>query len=124
MRIAILWDARRKLGSVLGFNRLIHSVPQSPPLAGSIDHGIQSVQPILPEFSSPSFSFGGSMELMAVPKRKVRYLHNFSFILDFLFLLDTIDICWILLMNVLRRNYVINFSTLHFITFVMVLFFM
>ncbi|WJX63568.1 hypothetical protein P8452_48437 [Trifolium repens] len=70
MRIAILWDARRKLGSVLGFNRLIHSVPQSPPLAGSIDHGIQSVQPVLPEFSSPSFSFGGSMELMAVPKRK------------------------------------------------------
>ncbi|KAK2376415.1 Ribosomal L32p protein family [Trifolium repens] len=70
MRIAILWDARRKLGSVLGFNRLIHSVPQSPPLAGSIDHGIQSVQPVLPEFSSPSFSFGGSVELMAVPKRK------------------------------------------------------
>jgi hypothetical protein len=86
MRIAILRDARRKLGSVLGFNRLIHSVPQSPPLAGSIDHGIQSVQPVLPEFSSPSFSFGGSMELMAVPKRKVRYLQNFSFILDFLFL--------------------------------------
>ncbi|KAK2430253.1 Ribosomal L32p protein family [Trifolium repens] len=70
MRIAILRDARRKMGSVFGFNRLIHSVPQSPPLAGSIDHGIQSVQPILPEFSSPSFSFGGSMELMAVPKRK------------------------------------------------------
>jgi hypothetical protein len=110
MRIATLWDARRKLGSVLGFNRLIHSVPQSPPLAGSIDHGIQSVQPILPEFSPPSFSFGGSMELMAVPKRKVRYLHNFSFILDFLILLDTIDRCWILLMNVLRRNYVINFQ--------------
>ncbi|GAU43522.1 hypothetical protein TSUD_245500 [Trifolium subterraneum] len=70
MRVAILRDARRKLGSVLGFNRSIHSVPQSPPLAGSIDHGVQSVQPVLPEFSSPSFSFGGSMELMAVPKRK------------------------------------------------------
>ncbi|CAJ2652496.1 uncharacterized protein LOC123881808 [Trifolium pratense] len=70
MRVAILRDARRNLGSILGFNRLIHSVPQSPPLAGSIDHGIQSVQPVLPEFSSPSFSFGGSMELMAVPKRK------------------------------------------------------
>ncbi|GAU22482.1 hypothetical protein TSUD_296010 [Trifolium subterraneum] len=70
MRIGILRDGRRKLDIFLGFNRLIHSVPQSPPLAGSIDHGIQSVQPVLPEFSSPSFSFGGSMELMAVPKRK------------------------------------------------------
>jgi len=78
MIIAILRDTRRKLGGALGFNRLIHSVPQSPPLAGSIDHGIQSLKPVLPEFSSPTFSFGGSMELMAVPKRKVRYLHNFS----------------------------------------------
>ncbi|AES59745.2 putative ribosomal protein L32p [Medicago truncatula] len=70
MRIAILRDTRRKLGGALGFNRLIHSVPQSPPLAGSIDHGIQSLKPVLPEFCSPTFSFGGSMELMAVPKRK------------------------------------------------------
>ncbi|CAJ1936037.1 unnamed protein product [Sphenostylis stenocarpa] len=60
-----------KLGSVLGFNRLIHSVPQSPPLPGSIYFGVQSPQPVLPEFSFPSFSLGGSMELMAVPKRKV-----------------------------------------------------
>jgi large subunit ribosomal protein L32 len=78
MRIAIVRDARRKLDRFLGFNRLIHSIPQSPPLAGSINHGIHSVQPVLPEFSSPIFSFGGgSMELMAVPKRKVRYLHKF-----------------------------------------------
>ncbi|XP_020216180.1 uncharacterized protein LOC109799933 [Cajanus cajan] len=58
-------------GSVSGFNRWIHSVPHSPPLAASIDVGLRSTQPLLPEFSSPIFSFGGSMELMAVPKRKV-----------------------------------------------------
>ncbi|KAG5066014.1 hypothetical protein GLYMA_04G115800v4 [Glycine max] len=51
-----------RLGSILGFfNRFIHSLPQSPPLSVTID------------FSSPTFSssFVGSMELMAVPKRKV-----------------------------------------------------
>ncbi|CAJ2667025.1 uncharacterized protein LOC123911429 [Trifolium pratense] len=62
MRIAILREARRKFDSILGLNRLIHSVPhsqsQSPPLAGSIYHGLNS------------FCFGGSLELMAVPKRK------------------------------------------------------
>jgi len=72
-RLAIVRGSvgKGKLGSVLGFNRLIQTVPQSPPLSGSIDFGVQSPQPVLPEFSSPSFSFGGSMELMAVPKRKV-----------------------------------------------------
>jgi len=77
MRTVILRDTRKKLGGALGFNRLIHSVPQPPPLAWSIDHGIQSLKPVLPEFSSPTFTFGGSMELMAVPKRKVRYLTIF-----------------------------------------------
>ncbi|RDX74373.1 hypothetical protein CR513_45893, partial [Mucuna pruriens] len=70
-RLVTVRGTRGKLGSVLGFNRWIHSVPQPPPLAGSIDVGVWSPQPVLPEFSSPSFSFGGSMELMAVPKRKV-----------------------------------------------------
>ncbi|XP_027347453.1 uncharacterized protein LOC113858867 [Abrus precatorius] len=70
-RLAILRGNRGRLGSVLGFNRWIHSVPQSPPLAGSIDLGVPSSQFVLPEFNSSSFSLGGSMELMAVPKRKV-----------------------------------------------------
>ncbi|KAJ1405237.1 Zinc-binding ribosomal protein [Sesbania bispinosa] len=70
-RFTILKGTGGKMGSLLGFSRWIHSVPQSPPLAGSIDLGVRSLQPVLPEFSSPSFSFGGSMELMAVPKRKV-----------------------------------------------------
>lgn len=59
-------------------------MPQSPPLAGSMDIGVRSLQPVLPEFSSPSFSFGGSMELMAVPKKKVRYRNCFTVDLDFL----------------------------------------
>ncbi|KAK7319421.1 hypothetical protein RJT34_04142 [Clitoria ternatea] len=71
VRLTISRSTGRKLGSVLGFNRWIRSVPQSPPLAGSIDLGARSLQPVLPEFSCPSFSFGGSMELMGVPKRKV-----------------------------------------------------
>ncbi|XP_022641853.1 uncharacterized protein LOC106774000 isoform X2 [Vigna radiata var. radiata] len=72
-RLAIVrgTGGKGKLGSVLGFNRLIQTVPQSPPLSGSIDFGVQSPQPVLPEFSSPSFSFGGSMELMGVPNHKV-----------------------------------------------------
>lgn len=105
LRIAILRDTGRKLGGVLGSNRVFHSVPQSPPLSGSTDHGIQSVLPVLPEFSSPNFSFGGSMELMAVPKRKVKYLHNFSVILDFL-------------LFALHRRFVLNFTDeLHSIIF-------
>ncbi|TKY59509.1 50S ribosomal protein L32 [Spatholobus suberectus] len=70
-RLAIVRVTGGKLGSVLGFNRWIHSVPQSPPLAGCIDVGVRSPQPVLPEFNAPSFSSGGSMELMAAPKRKV-----------------------------------------------------
>ena len=70
MRIAILSGTGRKLSGILGFNRWIHSVPQPPPLSGSIDLGLKSLQPVLPGFTSPGFSFDGSMELMAVPKRK------------------------------------------------------
>ena len=71
-RFAMVRSTGGKMGSILGFRRWMHSVPQSPPLAGIIDNGVPSSQPVLPEFSSPSSSFGGSMELMAVPKRKVR----------------------------------------------------
>ncbi|KAJ1402253.1 hypothetical protein SESBI_28148 [Sesbania bispinosa] len=94
VRLAILRGTGGKMGSILGCSRWIHSVPQSPPLAGTgiIDHGIRSSQPVLPEFSSPSFSFGGYMDLMAVPKRKVKYLDHFSVNLDFLFLLGTLEI--------------------------------
>lgn len=122
MRIAILRDTRRKLGGALGFNRLIHSVPQSPPLAGSIDHGIQSLKPVLPEFCSPTFSFGGSMELMAVPKRKVRYLHNFSSFwkdVEFYWLMFQGEMMWVQWFALC-----IIFLISHSITFVMVLFVM
>ncbi|KAK7274665.1 hypothetical protein RIF29_15762 [Crotalaria pallida] len=69
---AMLRGTRVKMGSILGFERCNHLLPQSPPLAGSIQLGVPlSPQPVLPELSSPSFSLGGSMELMAVPKKKV-----------------------------------------------------
>ena len=56
-----------------------------PPLDAPIHRELTSPPPVLPEsdsgdnnnnnigfgFEFPSFSFGGSMELMAVPKRKV-----------------------------------------------------
>ncbi|KAE9605480.1 hypothetical protein Lal_00025445 [Lupinus albus] len=70
-KFAILRGTVEKMGSNLGFRRCIHSVPNSPPLTGSIDIRVPSIaQPVLPEYSAPSFSFGGSMELMAVPKKK------------------------------------------------------
>ncbi|KAM7523533.1 hypothetical protein LguiA_013435 [Lonicera macranthoides] len=74
---------RRNVGCLLGFRRYYHShiIPQRPP-PPAIDFA-SAVNPsfVLPEFDRslkgigfgfPSFSFGGgSMELMAVPKRKV-----------------------------------------------------
>lgn len=115
-RIAILRDTGRKLGCVLGFNRWIHSMPQSPPLARSIDLGIgtRSFQPVLPEFSSPNFSFGGSMELMAVPKRKVILIMKCCYILR---RIDTSAM-------ICTLYYFFFFSILHFEMFLMILFVM
>ena len=70
-------------------------MPRPPPLGGAIDLGVPSTPHVLPEFdwnrvsdringgnsesnigfSYPGFAFGGSMELMAVPKRKVLSLY-------------------------------------------------
>ncbi|KAJ7953851.1 Ribosomal protein L32 [Quillaja saponaria] len=85
MILAMLRDAGRNMGSVIGFRRRTHFMSLPPPLGGAMDHGFASTQLVLPEFDAirnndssrnnefifPSFSFGGSMELMAVPKRKV-----------------------------------------------------
>ncbi|KAK4589522.1 hypothetical protein RGQ29_020196 [Quercus rubra] len=65
--------------------RLSHVMALPPPLDAPIHRELTSPPPVLPEsdsgdnnnnnigfgFEFPSFSFGGSMELMAVPKRKV-----------------------------------------------------
>ncbi|RYR64451.1 hypothetical protein Ahy_A03g010560 isoform B [Arachis hypogaea] len=70
-RFAVLKITGGEMGSILGFRRWMQSVAQSPPLAGIIDNGVQSSQSVLPEFSSQSSYLGGSLELMAVPKKKI-----------------------------------------------------
>lgn len=73
MRITMLRNTGGKMANMLGIKRWTHSNPQPPPLSGSINHEIASPQVVLPELSFPSFPFGGSMELMAAPKRKVAF---------------------------------------------------
>ncbi|KAG6758039.1 hypothetical protein POTOM_038372 [Populus tomentosa] len=77
--------AEGKNGCRLGIRKWTHVVAMAPPLDGAIESSIASPQFTLPEFDAnqdtsnnssdfgftfPGFSFGGSMELMAVPKRK------------------------------------------------------
>ncbi|KAH8501134.1 hypothetical protein Peur_042873 [Populus x canadensis] len=69
-----------------GIRRWAHVPAMARPLDGALESYIASPQLTLPEFDAnqdtssnssnsgfglPGFSFGGSMELMAVPKRKV-----------------------------------------------------
>ncbi|KAK8659290.1 hypothetical protein V6N13_029496 [Hibiscus sabdariffa] len=85
-RVAMLkLSAAAEYGSVLGLRRWVHASALPPPLDASISHSPPSQPLVLPEsdqipdsnsnnifgFGFPSFPFGGSMELMAVPKRKV-----------------------------------------------------
>ncbi|MED6170346.1 hypothetical protein PIB30_030062 [Stylosanthes scabra] len=70
-RFAMLKSTAGEIGSILGFRRWIQSVAQSPPLAGIVDNGAPSSQPLLPEFSSSISYLDGSLELMAVPKKKI-----------------------------------------------------
>ncbi|KAL9352084.1 hypothetical protein Peur_054764 [Populus x canadensis] len=72
-------------GCRLGIRKWTHGVAMAPTLDGALESLIASPQCTLPEFDAnqdtsknssdfgftfPGFSFGGSMELMAVPKRK------------------------------------------------------
>lgn len=74
-----------------------------PPLDGVVDRGVTSQPFVLPEFDRdrdddnnnnsigfefPNFTYAGSMELMAVPKRKVSSYLQLSASLHFLLLLD------------------------------------
>lgn len=74
---------------------MVHSMAQPAPLASAINHRINSILPpfVLPEnhddsnrgshFLESPF-FGGAMELMALPKRKVNFtLVLFPSILSF-----------------------------------------
>lgn len=83
--LGMLRCGREHVASILGFRRWNHIAAMPPPLFGPIGHKITSPQFVLPEFEREAdkdnhvgFSFGGSMELMAVPKRKVyHYIWGF-----------------------------------------------
>lgn len=81
----MLRSAGGNMGRALGLRRLSHVMALPPPLDGAIDCGVTSQPFVVPEFHRnpdedddnkigfgfASFAHGGSMELMAVPKRKV-----------------------------------------------------
>ncbi|KAF7112875.1 hypothetical protein RHSIM_Rhsim05G0092000 [Rhododendron simsii] len=87
LRAATLKSAGEKMMSAFGPIRWAHAIAsQPPPLDSSIGHAAVTAPFVLPEldrdavdnngnveYGFPSFSFGGggSMELMAVPKKKV-----------------------------------------------------
>ncbi|XP_022776824.1 uncharacterized protein LOC111318318 [Durio zibethinus] len=86
-RLAILKRTTADSGSFLGLRRWLHASALPPPLDASIGQPTVSQPFVLPEsdqipdsnsnnnivfgFGFLSFPFGGSMELMAVPKKKV-----------------------------------------------------
>ncbi|XVE53193.1 hypothetical protein DITRI_Ditri02bG0184200 [Diplodiscus trichospermus] len=84
-RLAMLKRTGADSGSLLGLSRWLHASALPPPLNASISQRAPSEPLVLPEsdqipdsnsnndigFGFPSFPFGGSMELMAVPKKKV-----------------------------------------------------
>ncbi|KAG6708577.1 hypothetical protein I3842_06G087800 [Carya illinoinensis] len=84
--VAMLRSAGGNMGYTLGLRRLSHIMAFPPPLEGVVDRGVTSQPFVLPEFyrdrddddninsigfEFPNFTSAGSMELMAVPKRKV-----------------------------------------------------
>ncbi|GMH15293.1 hypothetical protein Nepgr_017134 [Nepenthes gracilis] len=77
---AIRSGTRTNIGLMLGLRRSIHGLALPAPISGAMDpmtsppltvpeSGVSSDENI--RFQLPSFAFGGSMELMAVPKKKV-----------------------------------------------------
>ncbi|XP_008224518.1 PREDICTED: uncharacterized protein LOC103324256 [Prunus mume] len=80
--MALLRSSRGNMACVFGTRRWNHVAAMPPPFDGVMERKILSLQLVLPEsdrdpaqnnnigFGFPSFLFGGSMELMAVPKRK------------------------------------------------------
>ncbi|PON54160.1 Zinc-binding ribosomal protein [Parasponia andersonii] len=86
LRMLTLKSGGGKMTSLLGL-RWTHGAAIPGPLDGLVERNMVSPPLVLPEFDRappedsnnnwingfgfPSFSFGGSMELMAVPKRKV-----------------------------------------------------
>ncbi|XP_010551416.1 PREDICTED: uncharacterized protein LOC104822040 [Tarenaya hassleriana] len=84
LRLATVKRAAVNSGCVLGCRSLSHVAAMPPPMAGgAVDRPVAPPPLVLPEFHQDQsgsvdekgigfgFSFGGSMELMAVPKKKV-----------------------------------------------------
>ncbi|KAK6921986.1 Ribosomal protein L32p [Dillenia turbinata] len=62
-------------GAFIGLRRFTHALALPSPLGSSITPPIQSPPLVLPEDDqNPNFSSDGSLELMAVPKKKVMNL--------------------------------------------------
>ncbi|CAB4261452.1 unnamed protein product [Prunus armeniaca] len=88
--MALLRSSRGNMACIFGTRRWNHVAAMPPPFDGVMERKILSPQFVLPEsdrdpaqnnnigFGFPSFLFGGSMELMAVPKRKAGYRADFS----------------------------------------------
>ncbi|KAK2972429.1 hypothetical protein RJ640_003855 [Escallonia rubra] len=84
LRMAIQRSAQGNIGCTLGLRRWNHTIAQPAPFDSLMSHIAIAPQLVLPEiderseasnsaigFEFPSFPFGGgSMELMAVPKKK------------------------------------------------------
>ncbi|XP_031263881.1 uncharacterized protein LOC116122109 [Pistacia vera] len=80
LRLAVLKSSGIHTGCGLSFARWAHVAALPAPMDSTISSSTVSPPLLLPDnpeeknnsgFGFPSFSFGGSMELMAVPKRKV-----------------------------------------------------
>nr|ADR71288.1 50S ribosomal protein L32pA [Hevea brasiliensis] len=88
LRIGMLKTAVGKYGCTLSLLRWAHIASMPSPLDGSLQRTTAPPDMVLPEFDTnpdnvnssyrnnlefgfPSFSFGGSIEVMAVPKKKV-----------------------------------------------------
>ncbi|XP_010532712.1 PREDICTED: uncharacterized protein LOC104808670 [Tarenaya hassleriana] len=86
LRLATIKRAAVDSGRMMGCRSWSHVAAMPPPMGGAFDLPVASTPLGLPEFDQnpsdsfgdkatgfglPSFSFGGSMELMAVPKKKV-----------------------------------------------------
>ncbi|KAK9933208.1 hypothetical protein M0R45_020411 [Rubus argutus] len=81
-KIAMLRSGSENMACIFGIRRWSHVASIPPPLDGATARTISSPPFALPEFHRepekdnhmgfgfPGFLFGGSMELMAVPKRK------------------------------------------------------
>lgn len=88
MALRIMRALEAQTGSMLGLKAMANALPHSSPISGIVDPKDSTPPLVLPDFNQesdkdrinncsiggfgfPSLSFSASMELMAVPKKKV-----------------------------------------------------